>query len=127
MGGVTPQAAEVMTSEVIPSAPLTTTSDSTRDFYIGLALAVSSSVFIGTSFIVKKKGLLRISRTSSSRAGSGGYAYLKEWLWWVGLITMAVGEAANFAAYGFAPAVLVTPLGALSVLVRCVMTPRNGE
>ena len=31
---------------------------------------------------------------------------------------MAVGEGANFAAYGFAPAILVTPLGALSVLVR---------
>ena len=92
----------------------------TRDFYIGLALAVSSSAFIGTSFIVKKKGLLRVSRTSSSRAGSGGYAYLREWLWWAGLITMAIGEAANFAAYGFAPAILVTPLGALSVIVRYV-------
>ena len=29
-----------------------------------------------------------------------------------------VGEAANFTAYGFAPAILVTPLGALSVIVR---------
>ena len=91
-----------------------------RDFYIGLTLAISSSAFIGTSFIVKKKGLLRVSRTSSSRAGSGGYAYLREWLWWAGLITMAAGEAANFAAYGFAPAILVTPLGALSVIVRYV-------
>lgn len=107
-----------MTSQLPPAPILSTAPNSTRDFYIGLALAVSSSVFIGTSFIVKKKGLLRVSRSSSSRAGSGGYAYLKEWLWWVGLITMAVGEAANFAAYGFAPAILVTPLGALSVLVR---------
>lgn len=38
-------------------------------FWVGLALAVSSSVFIGSSFIVKKKGLLRVSRESSSRAG----------------------------------------------------------
>ena len=96
-----------------------------RDFYIGLALAISSSAFIGTSFIVKKKGLLRVSRTSSSRAGSGGYAYLKEWLWWAGLITMGTGEAANFAAYGFAPAILVTPLGALSVIVRYVYMLRS--
>ena len=88
-----------------------------RDFIIGLSLAVSSSVFIGSSFIIKKKGLLRVGRSSSNRAGSGGYAYLKEWLWWLGLITMGVGEAANFAAYGFAPAILVTPLGALSVLL----------
>lgn len=102
-------------SEAAQSEPV---SQYSRDFYIGLALAISSSAFIGTSFIIKKKGLLRVSRTSSSRAGSGGYAYLKEWLWWAGLITMGIGEAANFAAYGFAPAILVTPLGALSVIVR---------
>lgn len=30
---------------------------------------------------------------------------------------VAVGEVANFAAYAFAPAILVTPLGALSVLI----------
>lgn len=32
-------------------------------------------------------------------------------------MTVAVGEVANFAAYAFAPAILVTPLGALSVLI----------
>lgn len=31
---------------------------------------------------------------------------------------MAGGEAANFAAYAFAPAILVTPLGALSIIIR---------
>lgn len=31
---------------------------------------------------------------------------------------VGAGEAANFVAYAFAPATLVTPLGALSVLVR---------
>lgn len=29
-----------------------------------------------------------------------------------------VGEVANFAAYAFAPAILVTPLGALSIIIR---------
>ena len=33
---------------------------------------------------------------------------------------MALGEAANFAAYAFVPAAVVTPLGALSIIVRCV-------
>ncbi|XP_019725464.1 magnesium transporter NIPA2 isoform X2 [Hippocampus comes] len=92
------------------------------DFYIGLSLAVSSSLFIGASFILKKKGLLRLASKGSMRAGQGGYAYLKEWLWWAGLISMGVGEAANFAAYAFAPATLVTPLGALSVLVSAVLS-----
>lgn len=52
--------------------------------------------------------------------GSGGYSYLYEPLWWAGFLSMVVGELANFAAYAFAPAILVTPLGALSILVRCV-------
>ena len=35
--------------------------------------------------------------------------------------TVVVGEVANFAAYAFAPAILVTPLGALSVLIGAVL------
>jgi len=50
----------------------------------------------------------------------GGYSYLREPLWWGGLLAMVVGEVANFAAYAFAPAIVVTPLGALSILVRQV-------
>ncbi|XP_020913974.1 magnesium transporter NIPA2 [Exaiptasia diaphana] len=60
---------------------------SSRDFYTGLGLAISSSLFIGTSFIVKKKGLLRVAKRAGVRAGQGGYAYLKEWLWWAGMIS----------------------------------------
>lgn len=37
---------------------------------------------------------------------------------------MGVGEAANFAAYAFAPASLVTPLGALSVIVAAIMSSK---
>lgn len=40
------------------------------DFYIGLGLAISSSIFIGGSFILKKKGLLRLARKGSMRAGT---------------------------------------------------------
>ncbi|KAI3445605.1 hypothetical protein Pfo_002270 [Paulownia fortunei] len=83
----------------------------------GLVLALSSSFFIGASFIVKKKGLKKAG-ASGVRAGVGGYSYLYEPLWWIGMITMIVGEIANFAAYAFAPAILVTPLGALSIIIR---------
>ncbi|CAO2835280.1 unnamed protein product [Amaranthus hypochondriacus] len=82
----------------------------------GLVLALSSSFFIGASFIVKKKGLKKAG-TTGLRAGSGGYSYLYEPLWWTGMITMIVGEIANFAAYAFAPAILVTPLGAVSIII----------
>ncbi|XP_038984238.1 probable magnesium transporter NIPA4 isoform X2 [Phoenix dactylifera] len=86
----------------------------------GLILALSSSFFIGASFIVKKKGLKKAG-ASGVRAGAGGYAYLYEPLWWVGMITMIVGEVANFAAYAFAPAILVTPLGALSIIISAAL------
>lgn len=37
------------------------------------------------------------------------------------ILVVIVGEVANFAAYAFAPAILVTPLGALSVLIGAVL------
>ncbi|ONK73190.1 uncharacterized protein A4U43_C04F28210 [Asparagus officinalis] len=86
----------------------------------GFILAVASSAFIGASFIFKKKGLKRAG-VAGARAGAGGYGYLLEPLWWIGMITMIVGEIANFVAYIFAPAVLVTPLGALSIIVSAVL------
>lgn len=38
--------------------------------------------------------------------------------------SVGIGEFANFAAYAFAPASLVTPLGALSVLVAAILASR---
>ncbi|XP_076959061.1 putative magnesium transporter NIPA1 [Bidens hawaiensis] len=86
----------------------------------GLVLALSSSVFIGSSFIIKKKGLMNAALTGV-RAGSGGYSYLKEPWWWAGMISMIIGEVANFSAYAYAPAILVTPLGALSMIISAVL------
>lgn len=37
---------------------------------------------------------------------------------------MGIGEAANLLAYAFAPAALVTPLGALSVLVAAMLSSK---
>ncbi|CAN4095742.1 unnamed protein product [Withania somnifera] len=81
-------------------------------------LAISSSIFIGASFIIKKKGLKKASATGGTRAGSGGHGYLLEPIGGLGLI---VGEGANFAAYAYAPAILVTPRGALSIIVSAVL------
>lgn len=46
---------------------------------------------------------------------------MMEPLWWIGMISMIVGEIANFAAYAFAPAILVTPLGALSIIISAAL------
>lgn len=109
--------------------------------------------YLGASFIIKKKALIRLQRRGALRASSGGFGYLKEWMWWTGLLSsmwnrkclynmymcswyntfttknidfikVAVGEAANFAAYAFAPASLVTPLGALSVLISAILASK---
>ncbi|ERF72145.1 hypothetical protein EPUS_02936 [Endocarpon pusillum Z07020] len=108
-----------------------------EDKYVGLALAITSTlaigeavsirgirkrltiVFIGTSFVITKKGL---NDAADKHGFEGeGYAYLKMPLWWAGITTLVLGEISNFAAYAFAPAILVTPLGALSVLIGAVL------
>jgi uncharacterized membrane protein len=87
--------------------------------YIGLALAIASTMAIGTSFVITKKGL---NNAADKHGFEGdGFAYLKTPLWWAGILMLVLGEVANFAAYAFAPAILVTPLGALSVLIGAVL------
>lgn len=104
-----------------------------EDKYIGLALAVTSTLAIGTSFVITKKGLMQAAETHGFEGD--GFSYLKSPVWWGGIVTsmrsssdttditransaiVVLGEIANFAAYAFAPAILVTPLGALSVLI----------
>ncbi|EAU90972.1 DUF803 domain membrane protein [Coprinopsis cinerea okayama7 len=86
---------------------------------VGVILAVASGVLIGSSFVLKKKGLIR------SQAGGElgeGVAYLKSALWWGGMILMVLGELCNFAAYAFVEAIVVTPLGALSVVVSAALS-----
>ncbi|CAD7675440.1 unnamed protein product [Nyctereutes procyonoides] len=91
-------------------------------FYIGLGLAFLSSFLIGSSVILKKKGLQRLVASGATRAVDGGYGYLKDAMWWAGFLTMAAGEVANFGAYAFAPATVITPLGALSVLISAILS-----
>lgn len=101
-------------------APPTNLPSSIDSKYIGLGLAISSSLAIGTSFIITKKGLI----DAQKRQGHGSddnFNYLQNPIWWAGMVTMITGEIANFAAYTFAPAILVTPLGALSVLIGAVL------
>lgn len=56
-------------------------------FIIGLSLAMSSSLFIGSSFVIKKVALKKISASGNIRASAGGFAYLKQWMWWLGFLT----------------------------------------
>lgn len=120
---------------------------------IGVSLAISSSIFIGASFVINKKSVDNIAKRCRSNSQELqdeqlinspqnetslienqadtitvkkdhklGFQFLKEPLWWLGILTMGFGEIANFSAYIFSPASLVTPLGALSVVVTCILS-----
>ena len=88
---------------------------------IGISLAISSGVFIGVSFVLKKVGLLRANVKYNEEAGEG-YGYLKNAYWWAGMTLMILGEICNFVAYAFVDAILVTPLGALSVVITTILS-----
>ncbi|BEI84542.1 hypothetical protein CcaverHIS002_0411460 [Cutaneotrichosporon cavernicola] len=88
---------------------------------IGVCLAVGSGLFIGSSFVVKKKGLIKSTAKAGNEVGEG-HAYLKSPLWWTGMTMMVIGEILNFVAYAFTVAILVTPLGSVSVVVAAVLS-----
>ncbi|KXH63650.1 hypothetical protein CSAL01_10921 [Colletotrichum salicis] len=88
---------------------------------IGISLAVASGAFIGTSFVIKKVGLLKANEKYNEAPGEG-YGYLKNAWWWTGMSLMIVGEICNFVAYAFTDAILVTPLGALSVVLTAILS-----
>ena len=88
---------------------------------IGISLAIGSGLFIGTSFVLKKMGLLKANEKYHEAAGEG-YGYLKNVYWWAGMILMILGEGLNVVAYAFTDAILVTPLGALSVVITTILS-----
>lgn len=47
--------------------------------------------------------------------------FLRNPTWWIGTFLMAAGEVGNFAAFAFAPASLVAPLGAWSVVLSAIL------
>lgn len=88
---------------------------------IGISLAIASGVFIGISFVLKKVGLLKANEKYNEEAGEG-FSYLKNAFWWSGMTLMIIGEICNFVAYAFVDAILVTPLGALSVVITTILS-----
>ncbi|KAG1889954.1 magnesium transporter NIPA-domain-containing protein [Suillus subluteus] len=86
---------------------------------VGIILAVTSGLLIGSSFVFKKKGLMR---SQAGHAAGEGVAYLKSPLWWTGMTMMICGELCNFVAYAFVEALIVTPMGALSVVICAILS-----
>ncbi|KAI0355701.1 DUF803-domain-containing protein [Trametes cingulata] len=120
------------TSSTVPSTTTTSTAASASSSaasaaltvpgnlkIVGIILAVASGLLIGSSFVFKKKGLLR---SQQGLVAGEGVAYLKSPLWWIGMTMMIMGELCNFAAYAFVEAIVVTPMGALSVVICAILS-----
>lgn len=82
----------------------------------GLAIAVASNSLIGLSYVIKKKGL------NADKGSSAAASYIYQPIWWAGLMTMLVGEIGNSVSYAYAPAFLVTPMGACAVFVNAFLS-----
>lgn len=63
----------------------------------------------------------RTPPSSSTSTQNPTYHVLFNPTWWLGTLLMAAGEIGNFAAFAFAPASLVAPLGAWSVVLSAVL------
>lgn len=59
--------------------------------------------------------------STGERRTTDALAFLRSPTWWSGTMLMAAGEAGNFAAFAFAPASLVAPLGAWSVVLAALL------
>ena len=85
---------------------------SNRDFTIGVIVAVVGNMCISFSYQFQK---LAHKRNVEKKP------YTRLPLWWLGLSLMLGGEVGNFLAYGWAPATVVSPLGAASVVVNALL------
>ena len=68
---VTAAAGHRALTKAMPAEPGSAAVQISNEFFIGIGLALSSSLFIGSSFILKKKGLLKLTGYNGSlRAGA---------------------------------------------------------
>nr|XP_020462385.1 NIPA-like protein 2 [Monopterus albus] len=86
-----------------------------RTYLLGIIIAICGNVLISISLNIQKYAHVRQSQRGSK-------PYYTSVLWWCGVVLMGIGELGNFAAYGFAPASLIAPLGCVSVIASAVIS-----
>jgi drug/metabolite transporter (DMT)-like permease len=88
----------------------------TREERIGIYLALAGNVLISVALNLQK-----YAHNVNVAESGGKRAYTSLPYWWLGMIVMAAGETGNFVAYAYAPATVVAPLGAVSVISNCLL------
>ncbi|XP_041104682.1 NIPA-like protein 2 isoform X3 [Polyodon spathula] len=90
--------------------------DSYKTQLLGIVIAIAGNFLISISLNLQKYTHVRLSQQNDPEP------YYKSVLWWSAITLMGIGELGNFAAYGFAPAMLVAPLGCVSVIASAVIS-----
>ncbi|XP_030638969.1 NIPA-like protein 2 [Chanos chanos] len=84
-------------------------------YILGIIIAICGNFLISISLNIQKYTHVRQSQR-------GTKPYYTSSLWWCGILLMGLGELGNFAAYGFAPASLIAPLGCVSVIASAIIS-----
>ncbi len=98
---------------------------------IGISLAVAANFLVSVSLNVQKYAHNKNTQVQSlddacrifyceSDDFLQNLPYTKLPLWWLGMVLNALGELGNLLALGFAPASVVTPVGAVGVVFNAV-------
>ena len=80
--------------------------------WVGMGCARVGNLCISLSFTLQRL---------AHKNNTTGKPYTQIPQWWLGLLFMAGGEVGNFLAYGMAPASLVSPLGAVTVVSNAIL------
>ncbi|XP_018411659.1 PREDICTED: NIPA-like protein 2 [Nanorana parkeri] len=83
---------------------------SNKNEILGIILSIIGSFLISISLNLQKYTHVRLAQQQNP------IPYYRSKLWWCGILLMGIGELGNFAAYGFAPATLIAPLGCVAVI-----------
>ncbi|XP_075069978.1 NIPA-like protein 2 isoform X2 [Mixophyes fleayi] len=84
--------------------------NSNKNQILGITLSIAGSFLISISLNLQKYTHVRLAQQQDP------IPYYQSKLWWCGILLMGIGELGNFAAYGFAPATLIAPLGCVAVI-----------
>eukprot|EP00292_Cryptomonas_paramecium_P033511 CAMPEP_0113709998 /NCGR_PEP_ID=MMETSP0038_2-20120614/29901_1 /TAXON_ID=2898 /ORGANISM="Cryptomonas paramecium" /LENGTH=344 /DNA_ID=CAMNT_0000635983 /DNA_START=281 /DNA_END=1312 /DNA_ORIENTATION=- /assembly_acc=CAM_ASM_000170 len=87
--------------------------------WIGILLSVIGNVIINAGMNAMKHAH-NINQDQHSKEPIKHFASIP-W-WWFGILGIGGGEVGNLIAYGYAPAAIVTPIGAVGVLTNVLIT-----
>ena len=82
--------------------------------WVGVVCAISGNVLNSVRFLLQRR--VHVVNNADDMS------YLRFPVWWAGLACMVAGEIGNLAAYGMAPASLVSPLGAVAVVSNALLS-----